>query len=104
MEYRQLGRCGLRVSTLTMGTMTFGGSGEFATSAPPTWKAPAARSTMALDAGVNLIDTADIYSRAPRRRSSDRRCAAAATRCCWRPRRGSRWATAPTTPACRATT
>ena len=29
MEYRQLGRSGLRVSTLTMGTMTFGGAGNF---------------------------------------------------------------------------
>ena len=29
MEYRQLGRSGLRVSKLTMGTMTFGGSGNF---------------------------------------------------------------------------
>ncbi len=27
MEYRQLGRSGLRVSTLTLGTMTFGGAG-----------------------------------------------------------------------------
>jgi aryl-alcohol dehydrogenase-like predicted oxidoreductase len=27
MEYRQLGRSGLRISTLTMGTMTFGGKG-----------------------------------------------------------------------------
>ena len=29
MEYRQLGRSGLRVSTLTLGTMTFGGRGGF---------------------------------------------------------------------------
>src|SRR6202041_2451017 len=29
MEYRQLGRSGLRVSTLTLGTMTFGGRGKF---------------------------------------------------------------------------
>ncbi len=29
MEYRQLGRSGLKVSTLTMGTMTFGGKGAF---------------------------------------------------------------------------
>jgi aryl-alcohol dehydrogenase-like predicted oxidoreductase len=29
MEYRQLGRSGLRVSTLTLGTMTFGGKGGF---------------------------------------------------------------------------
>ena len=29
MEYRQLGRSGLRISTLTLGTMTFGGEGMF---------------------------------------------------------------------------
>ena len=29
MEYRTLGRSGLKVSTLTMGTMTFGGKGRF---------------------------------------------------------------------------
>ena len=29
MEYRQLGRSGLRVSALTLGTMTFGGRGDF---------------------------------------------------------------------------
>jgi hypothetical protein len=29
MEYRQLGRSGLRVSALTLGTMTFGGQGVF---------------------------------------------------------------------------
>ncbi|TGV81340.1 aldo/keto reductase, partial [Mesorhizobium sp. M2D.F.Ca.ET.145.01.1.1] len=30
MEYRTLGRSGLKVSTLTLGTMTFGGAGPFA--------------------------------------------------------------------------
>ena len=30
MRYRQLGSSGLRVSVLTMGTMTFGGQGQFA--------------------------------------------------------------------------
>jgi aryl-alcohol dehydrogenase-like predicted oxidoreductase len=30
MDYRQLGRSGLRVSALTLGTMTFGGRGDFA--------------------------------------------------------------------------
>ena len=32
MEYRQLGRSGLKVSALTLGTMTFGGRGMFAKS------------------------------------------------------------------------
>src|SRR5437588_12922546 len=62
MEYRALGRSGLRVSALTMGTMTFGGSGPFA-NVGSTDVAEARRQVdMCLDAGVNLIDTADVYS------------------------------------------
>ena len=62
MEYRQLGRSGLRVSTITLGTRGFGGTG---------WATPVgqidvegARKQIGLarDAGVNLIDTADVYS------------------------------------------
>jgi aryl-alcohol dehydrogenase-like predicted oxidoreductase len=62
MEYRQLGSCGLRVSTMTLGTMGWGGTG---------WATPVgqidvdgAREQLAIarDAGVNLIDTADVYS------------------------------------------
>jgi aryl-alcohol dehydrogenase-like predicted oxidoreductase len=50
------------VSTLTLGTMTFGGRGGF--SAVGTTDVVAARRQvdMCLDAGVNLIDTADMYS------------------------------------------
>jgi aryl-alcohol dehydrogenase-like predicted oxidoreductase len=62
MEYRALGRSGLRVSVLTMGTMTFGGSGPFK-NVGSTDVAEARRQVdMCLDAGVNLIDTADVYS------------------------------------------
>ncbi|XVU22412.1 aldo/keto reductase [Actinoplanes sp. CA-054009] len=62
MQYRQLGRTGLRVSSFTLGTMGFGGTG---------WATPVgqidvsgAREQIAIarDAGVNLIDTADVYS------------------------------------------
>ena len=62
MEYRQLGQSGLRVSALTLGTMTFGGRGGF--SAVGTTDVTAARRQvdLCLDAGINLIDTADIYS------------------------------------------
>ncbi len=62
MEYRQLGRSGLRVSVLTLGTMTFGGVRAYAKAGAI--DAPAARRflDLALDAGVNLIDTADHYS------------------------------------------
>ncbi|WP_432560960.1 aldo/keto reductase [Kineococcus sp. SYSU DK003] len=62
MEYRRLGRSGLRVSTITMGTMTFGGKGGFS-AVGNTDVAQARRQVdLALDAGVNLIDTADMYS------------------------------------------
>ncbi|MGI4894347.1 MAG: aldo/keto reductase [Janthinobacterium lividum] len=62
MDYRRLGRSGLRVSTITMGTMTFGGKGGFA-NVGSTDVAQARRQVdLALAAGVNLVDTADIYS------------------------------------------
>src|SRR3954470_2731676 len=62
MHYRQLGRSGLRVSSLTLGTMTFGGRGNFA-NVGSTDVAGAERQVGAcLDAGVNFIDTANVYS------------------------------------------
>ncbi len=62
MHYRQLGRSGLRVSALSLGTMTFGGGGGFA-KVGHTDQAEAARILdLCLEAGVNLVDTADIYS------------------------------------------
>ena len=62
MEYRQLGRSGLRVSALSLGTMTFGGLGDFS-SVGATGVAEARRILdRCAEAGVNLVDTADIYS------------------------------------------
>jgi len=62
MQYRQLGRTGLRVSNFTLGTMGFGGTGW----ATPVGKIDVAGAreqiAIARDAGVNLIDTADVYS------------------------------------------
>jgi aryl-alcohol dehydrogenase-like predicted oxidoreductase len=62
MEYRALGRSGLKVSVLTMGTFTFGGAGPFAMVGKQ--GVPEARRLvdLCLDAGVNLFDTANIYS------------------------------------------
>lgn len=55
MEYRQLGRSGVRVSKLCLGTMSWGNRTD---------EAEAARITdVALDGGVNFIDTADVYGR-----------------------------------------
>jgi aryl-alcohol dehydrogenase-like predicted oxidoreductase len=62
MEYRQLGRSGLRVSQLTLGTMTFGGQGEFRDVGTTDVTGARRQVDMALDAGINLIDTADVYS------------------------------------------
>jgi aryl-alcohol dehydrogenase-like predicted oxidoreductase len=63
MEYRQLGRSGLRVSALTMGTMTFGGRGPFANVGNTDVAGARRQIDLALDAGVNVVDTADVYSR-----------------------------------------
>src|SRR5262245_43375168 len=55
MEYRTLGRTGVRVSPLCLGAMNFGG---------PTSEADSiAIIDAALDAGINFIDTADVYNR-----------------------------------------
>ena len=62
MEYRALGQAGLRVSVLSMGTMTFGGSGPFADVGSTDGPEAERQVDMCLDAGVNLIDTADVYS------------------------------------------
>jgi len=59
MEYRYLGRSGLKVSTLTMGTMTFGGSEKVGR----TEQDDATRQIdLCLDAGINLLDTANVYN------------------------------------------
>jgi len=63
MEYRQLGHSGLKVSVLSFGAGTFGGGNEFFRAWGETGVDEARRLIdVCLDAGVNLIDTADIYS------------------------------------------
>jgi aryl-alcohol dehydrogenase-like predicted oxidoreductase len=62
VEYRTLGRCGLRASVLTMGSMTFGGKGNFANVGSTDVDEARRQVDQCLDAGVNLIDTADVYS------------------------------------------
>jgi aryl-alcohol dehydrogenase-like predicted oxidoreductase len=62
MDYRQLGHSGLRVSALTLGTMTFGGRGHWTRVGATEADTATRQVDMCLDAGVNLIDTADVYS------------------------------------------
>jgi aryl-alcohol dehydrogenase-like predicted oxidoreductase len=62
MEYRQLGSSGLRISALTLGTMTFGGGGNFAKVGNTDLAGARRQIDMCLDVGINLIDTADVYS------------------------------------------
>ncbi|HEU4494139.1 MAG TPA: aldo/keto reductase [Rubrobacteraceae bacterium] len=62
MEYRKLGRSGLLVSSLTLGTMTFGGRGAFGKVGSTDVAGARRQVDMCLEAGVNLFDTADIYS------------------------------------------
>jgi len=63
MEFRQLGRSGLKVPVLSFGTGTFGGGTEFFKAWGTSDVAEATRLVdVCLDAGVNLFDTADIYS------------------------------------------
>lgn len=54
MEYRQLGRSGLKVSPLCLGTMMFGGATDEVASR--------AIVDHAREAGINFIDTADVYT------------------------------------------
>src|SRR5882672_6039135 len=56
MDYRSLGRTGMRVSPLCLGAMMFGAWGE------PNHDTSIRIIHRALDAGVNFIDTADVYS------------------------------------------
>src|SRR5687767_9204617 len=62
MEYRQLGRSGLKVSVLTLGTMTFGGRGFFAKAGDTDVAGARRLIDLAVEAGINLIDTANVYS------------------------------------------
>src|SRR4051794_39951643 len=62
VDYRQLGSSGLKVSTLTLGTMGFGGGGKFAKVGEAQVDEAREQVDLCLEAGVNLIDTADVYS------------------------------------------
>ena len=64
MRYNQLGRTGLYVSELCLGTMTFGGAGTGLWEKIGTLEQEPVDALVrrALDAGINFIDTADVYA------------------------------------------
>ena len=62
MRYRLLGRTGLLVSEICLGTMTYGGKGRWQPIGQLGLSEVEAQIKTALDAGVNFIDTADVYS------------------------------------------
>jgi aryl-alcohol dehydrogenase-like predicted oxidoreductase len=62
MKYRVLGRSGLKVSVLTMGTFTFGGQGDFAMVGNQGVEEARRLIDVCIDSGVNLFDTSNMYS------------------------------------------
>lgn len=63
MEFRRLGASGLKVPVLSFGTGTFGGKGDFFRAWGSTDVTEARRLVdVCLDAGLNMFDTADVYS------------------------------------------
>lgn len=62
MRYRKLGRTGLAVSEICLGTMTFGGDGFWKVIGAQDQSAATSLVKSAFDEGVTFIDTADIYA------------------------------------------
>ncbi len=62
MEYRFLGKSGLQVSVLSFGTMTFGGGEVFKYMGTAQTAEARKMVDICLEAGINLFDTADMYS------------------------------------------
>lgn len=62
MQYRTLGRSGLKVSAIAMGTFSFGGVGAFAKVASQGVADARRLIDCCVDGGVNLLDTANMYS------------------------------------------
>jgi aryl-alcohol dehydrogenase-like predicted oxidoreductase len=62
MQYKPLGNTGMLVSTLCLGTMTFGGEGFWKAIGTTDQNAADEIVKSSIDAGINLFDTADVYS------------------------------------------
>ena len=109
MRYRPLGRTGQFVSEICLGTMTFsGGAGFWRAIGTVDQKGATALVARALEAGVNFIDTADVYSEGQSEVLLGQALARSQGRARGRHRRdqGARphRARAPTRSACRAAT
>ncbi len=108
MYQKKLGSTGLFVSELCLGTMTFGGGAGMWRQIGALDQTEAGRLVgRALDAGINFIDTADVYAEGSRSRSPARPCATSrshATASSSPPRATGRWGRARTPRAPRACT
>jgi aryl-alcohol dehydrogenase-like predicted oxidoreductase len=62
VKYNQMGNTGLFVSEICLGTMTFGGQGMFKIVGEVDQKGATEIVSKSLEAGVNFLDTADVYS------------------------------------------
>jgi aryl-alcohol dehydrogenase-like predicted oxidoreductase len=62
MKYKLLGNTGLKISELCLGTMTFGGQGMWTTIGTLPQKEVNELVKRSVDAGINFIDTANVYS------------------------------------------
>jgi aryl-alcohol dehydrogenase-like predicted oxidoreductase len=81
MRYRLLGKTGVYVSELSLGTMTFAGQGFWEVIGKLSASQAESFIGTALDAGVNMIDTADVYSQ-----GESEKCVGAALASLGRPR------------------
>lgn len=62
MEYSQFGNCGLRVSRLCLGTMSFGGTGGPTHPWAISEEASQPIYKLAVEKGINFFDTANVYN------------------------------------------
>lgn len=94
MQYRRLGRFGLKVSPLCLGTMTFGGETD----------EQVAHKIVrhAFEAGINFIDSADAYNEGRSEEVTGRAIAGERERWVVATKLGTRWARGRTAAVCRA--
>jgi len=105
MDYRHLGHSGLRFSELILGTMGFGSGGQFSGVGHIDLVGAKRQIDIALDAGVNVIDTADIYTAGASEEIVGQALEGRRDRLLVTTKaRDFRWAEGPTTRACRGTT